>query len=242
MKKVPHYYIQIDSSVSKQTNMSFDESNKLDDKYNYEMDLFQTIHGKITAEHTEYLPDDEDCDCESESETESDLEIGEFEGHLFPAYEFDYDIFNAHSSTMEIMGRAVDEYMKLDDLFTEIVILDKIEIKKDFRGYGLFEAVLNHIQKICRSGSARLFLIPYPLQHAQKDNEKSEEFKKDYINLVEFYASFGFEFIDESINVMVLNLENVIRKRAVPPVDPKLLPLFSRKKKKKRSSFAFNLD
>ena len=234
MSDLNHFLISIESYYKKSDFLTINEETKKLEVTDLEPEsLFESFNGTIKAEPTEFHEDN----CLSCQDPESDSihetkELGTFRGHIFPAWDFSHFHFDAIDNDMSLIGCAVEKYINIYGDFFSIVTLDKLKISPDFRELGLFELVLNHLQNKAGLCGSKLFLIPLPLQHLNK-KRNTKKFREDYINLVKFYSSFGFQFIDESINVMFLDLDLKIEKRDVPNKNPKILPLLKHQKSKK---------
>ena len=139
-------------------------------------------------------------------------EIGDF--NLYELYndcEF-YDKCDAMSGDIEVIaaticgkrGNVLKKYIPDATYFDTILILDKITIKKEYRGKGIGSSVVKSLAYMMKyqfgSGKA-IFLCASDYEAADKYGFDSDEYKEGTNKLVEFYKKFGFNVVKN--NVMV---------------------------------------
>lgn len=85
-----------------------------------------------------------------------------------------------------------------------ILILDKIEINKNFRGNGIGSSVIRKLLYMmnCQFDSGKvIFLCASDYESADKYGFDSEEYKEGTKKLVEFYKKLGFKVVKNNILV-----------------------------------------
>ena len=137
-------------------------------------------------------------------------EIGNFNLYELENDSSFYDKCDAMSGDIEVVafaicgkrGNVLKKYIPDATFFDTILILDKITIKREYRGQGIGSSVvrnlLNMINYQFDSGKA-LFLCASDFESADKYGFDSEEYKEGTKRLVEFYKKLGFKVVKDTV-------------------------------------------
>ena len=142
----------------------------------------------------------------------------EFDGHVigkFRLYEFDNDndfyykcdeiSADCESIASTICGKkgnVLKKYLPNISIIDTIMILDKIEIKKEFRGLGIGSDVLKNMLKMINyqfDCGKVIFLCASAFELAEQFGQNSDEHKNWTKRLICFYKKLGFKVISENI-------------------------------------------
>ncbi len=88
--------------------------------------------------------------------------------------------------------------------FNSLIILEKIEIKDEFKGQNLMSSILYIVLNYLNLASLDIALVlkAFPLQYEAKDeNFDFTNFKKDQIRLSKYYQSIGFKELDKKNSI-----------------------------------------
>ena len=101
-------------------------------------------------------------------------------------------------------GKILKKYIPTVSEFETVLVLDKIEINKNFRGNGIGSSVIRKLLYMMNyqfDSCKAIFLCASDYESADKYGFDSEEYREGTKKLVEFYKKLGFKVLKN--NVMV---------------------------------------
>jgi GNAT superfamily N-acetyltransferase len=101
-------------------------------------------------------------------------------------------------------GKILKKYIPTVSEFETVLVLDKIEINKNFRGNGIGTSVIRKLLYMMNyqfDSCKAIFLCASDYESADKYGFDSEEYREGTKKLVEFYKKLGFKVVKN--NVMV---------------------------------------
>lgn len=150
---------------------------------------------------------------------DKDVVVGNIELRYFPRiYDFN-DQLDEHGSSeifLPLFKKNNGRFKKsvtdqLGDVFTysySLMILEKIEIKDEFKGHKLMKSTLYRVLDYLNLTSLNVALVlkAFPLQYESKDeNFDFTNFKKDKTKLSKYYESIGFKELDKENSIYGMN-------------------------------------
>lgn len=150
-------------------------------------------------------------------EDKDNIVIGNIELRYFPNLYDVNDQLDEHSSTELFINLFENNNgdlksnisKKLGGVFDNtLIVLEKIEIKDEFKGHKLMKSTLYRVLDYLNLTSLNVALVlkAFPLQYESKDeNFDFTNFKKDKTKLSKYYESIGFKELDKENSIYGMN-------------------------------------